>query len=502
MIFVNCFTLGGEIVFNFWRIDKNKKESNKIVIDGKLTSIRAKEVLGDSSDVLVKDVYTGNYSVRIRIVGIDGMINDNLVDDYILKPLIALSFGKTERDIYNLCRSGSIYHVAQEEVKDINEAVENILMGNTVVFFDHLEKAFSFDAKKLPSRGITEPENESVLKGAKDSFIESIRVNTALVRKKLKTPMLRFESFTAGKESVTKLNLVYINGITDNDLLNRVREKLKKMDISDLISAGKFEICMKDYRYSIFPQFLFTERVEKFCANICDGKVGVLIDGLPIAYVLPGVFSTFFQAPEDYSQNFVLSSGIRLLRYICFFVTLILPAFYIAVMTFHQEMVPTDLALSVIQSKEGVPFDTSIEILLMLIAFELLLEASLRLPKTIGATISIIGGLIVGEAAVSAKFISPAVVVIIAFAGIAGFVIPNQEMSNALRICRFLLVICASLAGLFGISVGVLLILYYLCSLEILGVPYMIPFSANEGKYLLKDTFVRLPRDLVGGKHD
>lgn len=487
-------------MFDLWRINRTKKEPEEIKIEGKLTSDHAKEVLGDSNDVLVKEVYTGNYSVRIRMIAIDGLIDSNLVDDYVLKPLTEHSLDKTEKDVYNLCKKGSIYHIAQREVKDINEALEHILMGNTVVFFDRLEKAFSFDAKKLQSRAITEPENESVLKGAKDSFIESMRVNTALVRQKLKTPMLRFESFTAGKESVTKLSVVYIEGVTDKDLLRRVRKKIEKIDMNDLISAGKFEICMKDYKYSIFPQLQFTERVEKFCANLCEGQVGVLIDGLPIAYILPGVFSMYFQAPEDYSQNYLLSSGIRLLRYFCCLVTLALPAFYIAITMFHHEMIPTNLALSIIKSKEGVPFFTSIEVVIMLFAFELLLEASLRLPKTIGATISIIGGLIVGEAAVSAKFISPAVVVIIAFAGIAGFVIPNQEMSNALRICRVFLVICASLAGLFGISFGMLVILYYLCSIEVLGVPYMVPFVGNEGEHLLRDTIFRFPRDLFGGK--
>ncbi|MBP3284992.1 MAG: spore germination protein [Clostridia bacterium] len=489
-------------MFNLWQIDRKVKELPQITIKGKLTSDKAKEVLGDSNDVLVKDIYTGNKSVKIQAIGIDGLIDSDVIDNYVLRPFTNIALNKTEKDLYEMCKNGVIYHISQKEIKDINEAVENILQGNTVVFFDHLEKAVSFDAKNLPARSITEPENESVLKGAKDAFIESIRVNTGLVRKKLKTPMLRLESFTVGKEAVTKLNIVYIEGVTDEDLLNKVREKIKNIDMNDLISAGKFEICMKDYKYSLFPQLLFTERVEKFCANICDGKVGVLIDGLPIAYLLPGVFSTYFQAPEDYSQNYVLSSGIRLLRYICFIITLVLPALYIAITMFHHEMMPTDLAISIIESKEGVPFDTAVEIVIMLVAFELLLEASLRLPKTIGSTISIIGGLIVGEAAVNAKFISPAVVVIIAFTGITGFVIPNQEMSNALRVCRIFLVICASLAGMFGISFGLLFILYYLCSIEVLGVPYMVPFVANGGKNMLKDTIIRLPRDLFGGKDD
>ena len=207
----------------------------------------------------------------------------------------------------------------------------------------------------------------------------------------------------------------------------------------------------------------------------------------------------YFQAPEDYSSNYVLSSTLRFLRYLCFGLSLILPAFYVAITTFHHEMIPTNLLKSIIESKEGVPFSAFIEIILLLSAFEILLEASLRLPKTIGGTISIIGGLIVGEAAVNAKFLSPAVVVIVAITGIAGFVIPNRSLANAARICRMIMVFAAGVSGLFGISFVLLIILAYLCKLETFGVPYLTPFIGNEGKNMLKDTLVRLPRD-VGGE--
>lgn len=239
--------------------------------------------------------------------------------------------------------------------------------------------------------------------------------------------------------------------------------------------------------------------MDKFCANIIDGKIGVLIDGLPIGYIFPGVFAMYFQTPEDYAGNYLLSSVIRFIRYICFGISLILPGFYVAITTFHHEMIPTNLLKSIIESKEGVPFSAFVEILLLLFAFEILLEASLRLPKTIGGTLSIIGGLIVGEAAVNAKFLSPAVVVIIAITGISGFVIPNRSLANSVRICRMLLVVAAGVSGLFGISFALLIILAYLCKLETFGVPYLTPFIGNEGKNVLKDTLIRIPKD-VGGE--
>lgn len=228
-------------------------------------------------------------------------------------------------------------------------------------------------------------------------------------------------------------------------------------------------------------------------SNITEGKIAVIIDGLPIVYILPSVFPMFFQAPEDYSVNFGVATIIRLLRYCSAFLSLLLPAFYVSISTFHQEMIPIDLAISIIQSKQGEPFPAVIEVIFMLLAFEILIEASVRLPKTIGQTISIIGGLIIGQAAVSAKFVSPAVVVVIAIAGVTGFLIPNQDFANAIRICRFIIVLFASIAGLYGLSLGLIAVIYYMCTIESFGVPYFTPITSNDGKNILKDTVFRLP---------
>lgn len=246
-----------------------------------------------------------------------------------------------------------------------------------------------------------------------------------------------------------------------------------------------------DRKFSIFPQIKYTERPDRLCASIMEGRVGVIIDGFPSAYIIPSVFNMFFQSPEDYSVNYFMGSFIRMMRYICAVIMLVLPAFYISITTFHQEMIPTELTISIIKSKEGVPINTFMEVILMLIAFEILMEAGARLPKTIGQTVSIVGGLVVGDAAINAKFVSPAVVVIVAISAISGFVSPSQDLSNSLRLCRLFLVIASSIAGLFGLTVGVILIIYYLASIETFGMPYLIPFSSNGGKDLLKDTIIR-----------
>jgi len=489
-------------MFKLWRIGARdyKHDSTKIV--GPLTSFNIEKILGSSSDVIVKEVYTWNKHVKIKVIGIDGMIDSKQTSEYIVKPLILGSpfrEVKSEDEAYEIAKNGFLYHIAQDEVNTLKDAVTAILEGNTVVVFDNVKKAIAFDAKNIPQRGIQASEDENVLKGAKDTFIENIRTNTALVRKKIKSNELRFEKFTAGYESNTPINIVYMNNTVDMEVLKKVREKIKNINTSNLISAENFESSIRDNEYSIFPQLHYTERVDKFCANIIDGKIGILIDGLPIAYIIPGLLAMFFQAPEDYADNYMLTSILRVLRYVCFAISLILPAFYVAITTFHHEMVPTNLLKSIIESKEGVPFSSFIEILLLLFAFEILLEASLRLPKSIGSTISIIGGLIVGEAAVNAKFLSPAVVVIVAITGIAGFVIPNRSFANSTRICRMIMVFAAGVSGLFGISFVLLIILAYLCKLETFGVPYLTPFIGNEGKNSLKDTLIRLPRDTKEG---
>ncbi|MNI50777.1 Spore germination protein A1 [compost metagenome] len=199
----------------------------------------------------------------------------------------------------------------------------------------------------------------------------------------------------------------------------------------------------------------------------------------------------FFQAPEDYGINYAMASIIRIIRYVCSFTTLLLPAFYVSVLMFHQEMLPTDLIISIIKSKQGQPFPVLLEVVFMLLAFEILIEASARLPKTIGQTISIVGGLIIGEAAVNANFVSPSVVVIIAISGIMGFLIPNQDFANSIRICRFCLAILAGISGLFGLSIGLIIVIYYLCCLESFGVPYFTPFVSNDAKNISKDTVKR-----------
>jgi len=484
-------------MFNLWRLGKKTKIDEEKRITGSLTSANISKILGDSPDILKKNLFVNNdKKFNVVAFAIDGMIDTNIVDGYIFKPLFlddVVPKVESEKELYKLIKQGLIFHFEQEERDTLGDVIDDILKGLTVLVFDSLNKAISFDAKKLAGRNVDTPANESALLGSHEAFVENIRINTGLVRKQIKSPDLRFKEIIVGSRTRTSVQIVYMNDITDEDILNKIIERIEKTKARDVLSSNIIKNAVKDNKFSIFPQVLYTERVDKFCSNIVDGKVGILIEGLPIAYVVPGLFNMFFQAPEDYAENYLISSTIRCIRYFCAFITLVLPGFYVAVTTFHQEMIPTNLLTSIIKSKEGVPFPTAIEVLGMLLAFEILIEASLRLPKSIGATVSIIGGLVIGEASVNAKLISPAVVVVIAISGIADFVMPSQAMSNAFRACRLLLTFCAAISGLFGLFFGCCIIAYYLCKMEVLGVPYLVPFVGNEGKYILRDTFINVP---------
>ncbi len=456
-----------------------------------------RKILSDSSDIIYQVHYiNGRRDMPVHVIFVDGLVDTKTVNDDVLKPLTQerlLEEAKDTGRIIDLIEHGMIYHSTRKLRLSLEETLSDILSGSVALVFDRDKKAITFEIKNFDKRNIDEPTNESALKGSKDSFIEVIRVNTSLVRRKIHTPYLRVRETIVGKQTRTPIAVIYIENLTNKKIVDEVIERLNNIDIDGATTAASIEENIIDNNRTIFPLVLNTERTDKFCHNILEGRVGLFIDGLPTAYIIPATMSMFYQAPEDYAQNYIVSSFLRGLRYINSIITLLLPAFYISITTFHQEMIPSVLAISIIKSKEEVPFPTSSSILFMQMAFEVLIEAGFRLPKTIGQTISIIGALVVGQAAVQAKIISPVVVIIIAITGLAGFTMPNQDFSNALRIIRLGFVIFSTLAGLYGLSLGFLLLVYHLSTLETFGVPYLSPFVANEGHDITKDTIIRMP---------
>ncbi len=488
----------------FFKKDKSSNNDNNKITEENLKKQdidinKIKEILGENSDFIVKEL---DYKhVHLYFIYFETLSDATTVDTSVLKPIIDMVKSKTNEntnysniDILKNMEEGLIPHRSSKIVNNLNDFINSLLTGSLGVVASNIKnEAIAFEVKKIEKRKVSEPTNENIIKGSKEAFIEDIKINIALVRSRIKNPNLKAVKLEVGEISKTDITVMYLNDIVDKNLLNKVVEKIKNMKTNNIVAGADFEEQIIDNKYSIFPQLIYTEKTDKVVSNICDGKIAVFIDGLPIVYILPAVISMFLQAPEDYSENYAVSTMLRVIRFFATILTLILPGFYISISIFHQEMIPTDLALSIIHSKEGEPFPTLVEVIFMLLAFEMLIEASSRLPKTIGQTISIVGGLIIGEAAVNAKFVSPAVVVIIAITGITGFLMPNQDFANSLRLCRFLLVFLSSIAGLYGLSIGLFMLIYYLCSIESFGVPYLVPFSSSDGKNLMKDTIMRAP---------
>ena len=350
--------------------------------------------------------------------------------------------------------------------------------GFCVVVFPGLPSALCFETKTGEKRGISAPEAENTVKGAKDAFTETVRTNTSLIRRHLRTPRLRLEELVLGTRTLTNVTLCYVDGITPPERVARMRARLGEIQLEALLSPAAVEESVTGARRTAFPMMQYTERTDKFCQGLLAGQVGLLVDGLPEGFLAPVSLGRLMQSPEDRAVDHVSATCVRVLRYLAGLASLLLPGLYAAMAMYHQGMIPTKLLEAIIESKQNVPFPTILEVLGLLAAFEILQEAGLHLPQAIGTAVSIIGGLVVGTAAVDAKLVSPAALIVTASAGICGFALPSRDLSDALRIWRFALAALGGLAGLFGVTVGTLTLLLHLAGLSSLGEAYLAPFSA------------------------
>lgn len=465
--------------------------------DQPLTLEGLRQVFDGCVDFTVRSVaVAGDEGRVVTLCYISGMVKMERVNDYMLRPLAqdeALAACGDMHELLEKIAAGALYNLIAQRRSVMDRVAVDLVEGNCLILFPGETEVLSFMVATEEKRSIMPPSNETVLKGARDTFVESLRTNTSLVRRHIKAPELRLEEHIVGRQSITSVDILYLEGITSPDTVQQVRERVIAIDIDAVVATGNIEEYIVDTNATAFPLIQYTERPDKFSSGLVEGRVGLLIDGLPLGYLMPATIGNFFRASQDKSSNWMLASVLTVLRYLCMLGTLFLPAFYIAVVTFHQEMIPTRLALSIIAAKQNVPFVSVFEVLILLVAFEILQEAGLRLPQSIGQTVSIIGGLVVGTAAVEAKIISPAVLIVVAVAGIAGYTMPSQELGGALRIWRFLLTVLASIAGLFGVVVGAALLVGHLAGIESFGVAYLTPFAANCGMQVEGRTVLRQP---------
>ena len=458
---------------------------------------RLEQIFQDCVDFTKRPVSLGEGGAcTLTLCYLSGMVKMERVSDYVLRPLAqdeALARCGTPRQAMDRMKDGALYNLSAEERTRLDAAVFDLVNGCCLLLFPGESSVLSLNVGTEEKRSISSPSNETVLKGSRDAFVEGLRTNTSIVRRHLKAPELRIREQVVGRQSVTSVDILYIEGLTNPHLVEQVAAQLADIDIDAVLATGNIEEYIVPAARTAFPLVQYTERSDRFCAGLAEGRVGILIDGLPLGYLAPGVLGDFLQAPQDKSESWLLASALTLLRYLCMLGTLLLPALYVAMVTFHQEMIPTRLALSIIAAKQDVPFRSVFEVIVLLLAFEILQEAGLRLPQSIGQTVSIIGGLVVGSAAVEAKIISPAVLIVVAIAGIAGYTMPSQEVAGALRIWRFLLALLASAAGLFGVVAGLSALVIHLAGIESFGVSYLTPFASNAGEQVEGHAVFRQP---------
>ena len=428
--------------------------------------------LGDSGDVGRRDIKLFD-GTAASLFFIDGLVDSVQLGQDVLRPVMRPRPDVLRRrDIVTyICESVSP-NLTVKTCGKLSQAVELVLQGWTVMCVG--DKALAFEAKGGETRSVTEPSVENVVKGSKDAFVETLRTNTALLRRKLRNKNLRFTERTLGRQSGTKVSVVTIEGLTNPALLKDIEKRLDAVDTDGLLTpAAVEEHIVRSCVDTVFPMLSYTDLVDVFAEGVMEGRAGLLVDGLPVGYLMPATAEDFMTAPEDAGNNHIVASIIRFLRYVALIVTLLLPGFYVAVATFHQEMIPYKLARAIVASKQSVPFSTTVEVIGMLIAFEILQEAGLRLPKSIGQTVSIVGALIVGQSAVEAKIFSPVVVIIVAIAGVAGYTIPNQDFASAIRVWRFVVAAAGAVFGMLGVAGAGMVLTYHMCTIETFGVDYM-----------------------------
>ena len=410
---------------------------------------------------------------------IDGLVSGSFVADYIYKPIVR-DLPHDVVDAYNAAVRGGVYNAVARPCKDLQDVAVKMVNGFCIVLFPGVG-AIAFEARTGVGRGPQPPDVENTVKGPKDAFVETIRINTSLIRRHLRTPDLRITGTTVGRRSLTNVSVVWIEGITNPELVRRMNERLEQIDVDGFLSPSAVEEYVTGSRATAFPLIQYTERPDRFAQGLLDGRVGLLVDGLPLAYLVPVDLGYLLESPEDRSRDFISASCIRILRYGAFLLSLLLPAVYIAVVMYHQQWLPSKLMDTVLNSSQPRPFTTATEVLGLLIAYELIQEAGIHLPQAIGQSVSMIGGIVVGTAAVEAGLIAPMVLIVVSITGICGFVLPNRDLAQAVRVWRFGIGILGMAWGILGVVLGILGLVLHLASIRSLGIPYWIPTPAGRG---------------------
>ena len=426
-----------------------------------------KKNLGNSSDIVIRNLENISY------IYLESVSSDDKISNFLLKSITKLT------NIDNLLEElkSNIYNSHIEIISDINDSYYYLASGYTCLFINNEDKYIAIETKLKIDRGVTESTSEPLIRGPKDSFTENNAINLGLIRKRIKDPKLRIDEIKLGRRTSSKTSIIYIDDIVNKDSVNQIKKILGKIDIDGILDTGYLRDFLEKEQKSLFPKIISTERPDLTCQNLLNGKIIIMVENSPYVIILPAVLSDFFKTSEDYYQSSVSSSFSRILKWIAFIITITAPSIYIACMTFNQEMIPDQLLISLATQRSQVPFPTFIEVIIFVTFFEILREADIKSPNASGASMSIVGALILGDAAVTAGIVSPFVIIVVAITSVCELVFTDMDFINAIRQWRLLFIISTVFTGLLGIVIISLILIIELASIENLQAPYLEPYS-------------------------
>lgn len=468
------------LVIGIWKVSGWKggnMESTKISVSLRKNEQYIRKKCENCADILIRPMRLGEGpKADCLMVYIEVAVSNMMLDDSAIGRMVNHFWEISGDEIREFIDHNSLGIADVQKLETLEEAMAAMLAGNAVFFVDGYDRAMKISSRGYPNAGVSEAETEKVLRGSREGFCDSVKINSALVRKRIRDTRLKVEEKQCGVRSHTVVQILYIEDIVKEELLEEIKERLDSFRIDGILDSGMIEQLTEEQWYSPFPQFHTTERPDRAAQELLNGKVVVICDNSPFVLILPGAFQSFMESSEDWYNRFEIISFLRVLRYLAVFAATLLPGLYLAMIRFHTQILPANLIFSFSQAREGVPFSSVVELVFLELSFELLREAGVRIPGALGNAVGIVGGLIVGQAAVEANIVSPVVVIIVALTALGSLAIPNEEFASAFRLLKYGFLFLGGYLGIYGIVLGGYLVVAHLAGLLSFGVPYLVPF--------------------------